>query len=455
MALKHFAFLIGITLIGIGNPVPDGRAPGSYVLDLIESTDVVTIELNEAEESPEKDVESDPLDGTPTRSESDNLPDNGSLHRLESESETPDTDSVTPDAHRETLDPSTPADVEPLTGDVEEYFLIEGIAAPASYTDADPISLDSGISLESGFTLTSEPLETELFYVAGVTWEGTAPDQVEIRTLSSGELGAWYSLEIESQVTGLAGTEPYVDGGANGIQIRATGQEVPQSFDLHLMTGAGNSDEAQASEPEIAEIAPDESDSAPAVNAASSVESDDFRSSIVSSAAINPAALRSQLPHVSNGFVIDSATFTPNLTANKSLPYNGTSIIPRKKWGAPDSTIWPTQYAPLKGAVIHHTATSNSYTAAQSPAIVRSIWSGADVSVHDPMYSDEELKALGFTPYSFGTPADAAILQADHAIYKDLTPEDLPGIRTLVDGRNIVNQAPWMDLSVKVIGRSE
>lgn len=80
---------------------------------------------------------------------------------------------------------------------------------------------------------------------------------------------------------------------------------------------------------------------------------------------------------------------------------------------------------------------------------------GADVSVHDPMYSDEELKALGFTPYSFGTPADAAILQADHAIYKDLTPEDLPGIRTLVDGRNIVNQAPWMDLSVKVIGRSE
>ena len=40
---------------------------------------------------------------------------------------------------------------------------------------------------------------------------------------------------------------------------------------------------------------------------------------------------------------------------------------------------------------------------------------GAEVSVHDPLYADEELQQLGFTPYALGTPVDAAVLQADHA----------------------------------------
>ena len=33
---------------------------------------------------------------------------------------------------------------------------------------------------------------------------------------------------------------------------------------------------------------------------------------------------------------------------------------------------------------------------------------------------------------------DAAIVQSDHVEYRTIGPDDLPGIRTLVDGRNIV-----------------
>lgn len=79
---------------------------------------------------------------------------------------------------------------------------------------------------------------------------------------------------------------------------------------------------------------------------------------------------------------------------------------------------------------------------------------GANVSVHDPMFSDEELTSYGFTPYKHGGgPVDAAVLQADHAEYKEWAPADLPGIRTLIDGRSIVDATQWADVTVRTIGR--
>jgi nucleotide sugar dehydrogenase len=65
---------------------------------------------------------------------------------------------------------------------------------------------------------------------------------------------------------------------------------------------------------------------------------------------------------------------------------------------------------------------------------------GALAVVHDPMYSDEELMKLGFTPYHLGEAADAVIVQADHAEYKTLSANDLPGAKTIIDGRRILNE---------------
>lgn len=62
---------------------------------------------------------------------------------------------------------------------------------------------------------------------------------------------------------------------------------------------------------------------------------------------------------------------------------------------------------------------------------------GATVKVHDPMHSDEELVALGFAPYHYGEPLDAAVFQADHAEYASLTPSKLGHAQTLLNGRNI------------------
>ena len=62
---------------------------------------------------------------------------------------------------------------------------------------------------------------------------------------------------------------------------------------------------------------------------------------------------------------------------------------------------------------------------------------GAQVLVHDPLYSDKELADLGWEPYHLGDLLEVAIIQADHAVYEDLPIGDLPGIRVLMDGRNV------------------
>lgn len=79
---------------------------------------------------------------------------------------------------------------------------------------------------------------------------------------------------------------------------------------------------------------------------------------------------------------------------------------------------------------------------------------GAEVLVHDPLYSDEELAAFGWTAYQFGEPLAAAIIQADHAEYSALTPADLPGVKVLLDGRNVTDASSWTGVTRIVIGQS-
>lgn len=78
---------------------------------------------------------------------------------------------------------------------------------------------------------------------------------------------------------------------------------------------------------------------------------------------------------------------------------------------------------------------------------------GAVVFVHDPMYEDDELEKLGFTAYPAGSEIDAAVLQTDHAGYRELTPADLPGVRTIVDGRAALPLEKWTGVTVRVLGR--
>jgi nucleotide sugar dehydrogenase len=78
--------------------------------------------------------------------------------------------------------------------------------------------------------------------------------------------------------------------------------------------------------------------------------------------------------------------------------------------------------------------------------------SGATVLVNDPMYTDEEITSLGFTPYKIGAPVDALILQADHKEYKELKSSDFPGIKAIVDGRRYLKPSNFAGINFRVIG---
>lgn len=80
---------------------------------------------------------------------------------------------------------------------------------------------------------------------------------------------------------------------------------------------------------------------------------------------------------------------------------------------------------------------------------------GATVSVHDPMFSADELAAMGFAAYRTGESADAAIVQADHGEYATWGAQHIPGVTVLVDGRDITDPARWHAVRRIVIGRPE
>jgi nucleotide sugar dehydrogenase len=77
---------------------------------------------------------------------------------------------------------------------------------------------------------------------------------------------------------------------------------------------------------------------------------------------------------------------------------------------------------------------------------------GAEVMVHDPLFSDDELITLRFRPYHLGEGVDAVIVQADHDVYRSLMPDSLPGVRTILDGRRITAESSWSGVTHGFIG---
>jgi nucleotide sugar dehydrogenase len=70
---------------------------------------------------------------------------------------------------------------------------------------------------------------------------------------------------------------------------------------------------------------------------------------------------------------------------------------------------------------------------------------GARVLVHDPLFSEAEVRALSLTPSALppAAPVAAAILQAAHPEYKNLSAALLPGCKVFLDGRGTFDAGPF------------
>lgn len=84
---------------------------------------------------------------------------------------------------------------------------------------------------------------------------------------------------------------------------------------------------------------------------------------------------------------------------------------------------------------------------------------GALPLTHDPLYSADELRALGLDPVPLHPPpaVDAAILQTAHAEYRDLDLRAFPGLRLVLDGRGALDpeRVTTAGVAYAAIGRGE
>nr|MCW2728119.1 hypothetical protein [Aeromicrobium sp.] len=169
---------------------------------------------------------------------------------------------------------------------------------------------------------------TDDFGLVGVTWDAGFDATgllVEVRLRSAGAWGEWEELHVESEVGdegGRGGTEPLWAGTADGVSVRVTSPTGQRPAGLQVAT------------------------------------IDPGTTTAASASAVSPALYRGT-----------SAAATTVASALTPQP----AIILRSSWGAARNTKCnsPTTVSETRGAVVHHTAGTNSYTAAQSAQIVR------------------------------------------------------------------------------------
>ncbi|MCX7521051.1 nucleotide sugar dehydrogenase [Microbacterium sp. STN6] len=131
--------------------------------------------------------------------------------------------------------------------------------------------------------------------------------------------------------------------------------------------------------------------------------------------------------------------------ANRSMPHYAVELLEQKHGPLHDQTV-AVLGASYRGGV-KETAFSGVFDVVEALRTA-----GARPVVNDPMYTRAELERLGFEDYEFGTPVDAVIVQANHDEYTRVSASDLPGAKTIVDGRGITSADLRASVPTYVIG---
>lgn len=74
--------------------------------------------------------------------------------------------------------------------------------------------------------------------------------------------------------------------------------------------------------------------------------------------------------------------------------------------------------------------------------------------VHDPLWTQDELRALGLEPHTLGDPSDVIVIQANHREYDNLSTKDLGGASLLADGRNQIPLLNNLGVDIIQLGRA-
>ncbi|MFC8922691.1 FG-GAP-like repeat-containing protein [Cellulosimicrobium sp. NPDC057127] len=295
-----------------------------------------------------------------------------------------------------TVATAAPSEPEPVEADVQEVAL-ETTPASELSTDAGEAPFPADEPALGGST-SNRFFETEVVLsgsatssglaLVGVTWAaGTDSDdtEVSVRTRSDETWSDWESIEVErlreedsaeagggpAGAAARGGTEPVVVGEVDEIEVALRGSSTPEDPLLVVIDpGSAPSDAAPAAPVEVPVPGTDEPTEDPA---------DDIAGGEAATAGL-PADLDLGDVVLTSRDVTTATTTvdteTPAAAAVASaLTAAKPAIYSRAQWGADESImIWKPQVGRVNGAVVHHTAGSNSYTSAQVPAVIRGIY---------------------------------------------------------------------------------
>lgn len=132
--------------------------------------------------------------------------------------------------------------------------------------------------------------------------------------------------------------------------------------------------------------------------------------------------------------------------ANAAMPSHAVGVLEREH-GLLEGERVVVLGAAYRGGV-KETAFSGVF-----PIVAELTKRGAEVTVHDPLYSKVELLGIGLKSHTLGDEVEAAIVHTDHAAYARLKPEDLPGVRTILDGRRVIDPSLFPGTQVSLIGK--
>ena len=250
--------------------------------------------------------------------------------------------------------------------------------------------------LAAGAEVLTAPLEVSPFQVAGLTWSADskpAPGQRLLIRVREGEIWSeWHEIECEEDTRpdgapAPKGTEPFVTGGADGVQVLvAGGNGAPADLTLALMPANPEGEkvlapsEIETTNAERTALAPESDDEAAAPEGAP--QSADASQSAQAPAMSEEKAAVLEPEYASRASGAGAGALTAARIPRTPLPAATTAhgltvpVVTRAEWGAPTSEPgdWETEYAAAPFVVVHHTAGTNNYTCDQSAGIVKGIY---------------------------------------------------------------------------------
>ncbi|WP_269213849.1 N-acetylmuramoyl-L-alanine amidase [Schaalia sp. lx-260] len=236
----------------------------------------------------------------------------------------------------------------------------------------------------------TQPLEVQDFTVAGLTWTGRAdlPEGTSIymRVRENDDWSPWHEVEAEvasgrDDNVGHPGTEPFITGTADGVQIRVTGNpnNLPPELQLSLIPAQPSGTVALEDRDLETVEAPGtpliEEDSDADIELSSPEEENSQNSDTPDPTLSHTTALSERLIG-RIGSLGTSAAVTSARSIATSIPESlSYGFFSRSQWQADESEMtWPRSEAYAPFVVVHHTAGTNNYTRDQAPGIVRGIY---------------------------------------------------------------------------------